>query len=80
LGCNNFLTTPDFLEVHKGRLQKVRSELATASAGGPYENKLRTIEKYLVGIIDELETQVNYSGIDNHSDYNITPSEWEGMA
>ncbi|RRJ62976.1 site-specific integrase [Paenibacillus oralis] len=80
LGCRNFLTTPDFLEVHKGRLKKIRSELASAPAGGPYENKLKTIEKYLVGIIDELETQVNYSGIDNHSDYNITPSEWEGMA
>lgn len=80
LGCNNFLTTPDFLEVHKGRLKKNRSELASAPAGGLYENKLKTIEKYLVGIIDELETQVNYSGIDNHSDYNITPSEWEGMA
>ncbi|SDJ43959.1 site-specific integrase [Paenibacillus naphthalenovorans] len=79
LGCHNFLTTPDFLEVHRGRLQKIRAELAIAPAGGPYEAKLKTIEKYLVGIIDELESQMNYAGNDNNSDYSITPSEWEGI-
>lgn len=66
LGCSNFLTTLEFLDVHKGRLEKVRKELDLAPIEGPYESKLRTLESYLVGVIEDLEKQMEYSGkIDN---------------
>lgn len=69
LGCQNFLTTPEFLEVHKGRLEKVQNELSTASSNGPYEAKLKTIENYLLGIIRDLESQMDYRGNNDNSEY-----------
>lgn len=70
MGCRNFVTTPDFLEVHKGRLQKVRGELSNPVAAGPYETKLKTIETYLVGVINDLETQMAYKGKESNMDYS----------
>lgn len=69
LGCRNFLTTPEFLDVHKGRLERVRNELAKTQNEGPYEGKLRNIETYLVGIIEDLEKQMNYSGENDNTEY-----------
>jgi integrase len=69
MGCRNFLTTPEFLSVHKGRLDKVREQLAIAPTDGPYEAKLKTIETYLVGIIADLESQMNYQGQDTNESY-----------
>jgi site-specific recombinase XerD len=69
MGCQNFLTTPDFLEVHKGRLDKIQKELETVPATGPYEQKLKTIESYLVGIINDLEKQMVYVGKANQEEY-----------
>ena len=58
LGCQNFITTPDFLSIHKNRLENVRNELSSVSSDGPYESKLKHIENYLVGIVDDLEKQM----------------------
>lgn len=58
LGCQNFLTTPEFLDIHKSRLANVQKQLAKTSENGPYESKLKHIEHYLVGIIDDLENQM----------------------
>lgn len=69
LGCRNFLTTPEFLDVHKGRLERVRNELAKAPNEGPYENKLRKMENYLVDIIADLEKQISYSGKEDNAKY-----------
>ena len=69
LGCRNFVTTPDFLEVHKERLANVQKELAKAPNDGPFENKLRNMEKYLIEIIKDLESQMEYKGKDNNAQY-----------
>ncbi|WP_230199711.1 MULTISPECIES: tyrosine-type recombinase/integrase [Bacillaceae] len=69
LGCRNFLTTPEFLDVHKGRLERVRNELSKVPSEGPYENKLRRMESYLVDIIKDLEKQLNYSGEKDNTEY-----------
>jgi hypothetical protein len=69
MGCQNFLTTPDFLEIHKGRLEKIQNELLSAPVDGPYEQKLKTIESYLIGIISDLEQQMNYTGKKDHAQY-----------
>lgn len=71
LGCRNFLTTPDFLDVHKGRLFRVQGELAMAPSNGPFEAKLRVQESYLIGIIYDLESQMNYRGKND----NFIPQE-----
>lgn len=71
LGCNNFITTPDFLDVHKERLVNVQKELAKASKEGPFESKLKHMEKYLIEIIDDLESQLNYEGKNDNAQYKI---------
>lgn len=58
LGCKNFLTTPDFLDIHKNRLKNVQEQLKKAPEDGPYESKLKNIENYLIGIIEDLEKQL----------------------
>ncbi|WP_241964332.1 site-specific integrase [Staphylococcus simulans] len=45
LGCNNFITTPEFLDIHKERLANVQRELAKAPKEGPFESKLKHIWK-----------------------------------
>ncbi|MDV2581590.1 site-specific integrase [Alkalibacillus haloalkaliphilus] len=72
MGCNNFVTTPEFLDVHKERLANVQKELAKTSSDGPFENKLRNMENYLLNIIQDLEGQLEYSGNENNSDYTIS--------
>lgn len=69
LGCNNFITTPEFLDVHKERLSNVQRELNKAQSDGPYESKLRHMEKYLIKIIDDLESQLNYEGKECNASY-----------
>lgn len=69
LGCSNFVTTPDFLEVHKERLANVQKELAKAPKEGPFESKLKHMEKYLIEIIDDLENQLNYKGKNDNTKY-----------
>jgi len=69
LGCNNFITTPEFLDIHRDRLSNVQRELAKAPNDGPFENKLRHMEKYLIEIIDDLEKQINYKGKDDNAQY-----------
>lgn len=69
LGCNNFVTTPDFLEVHKERLDNVQRELAKAPKDGPFESKLKHIEKYLLEIINDLENQLDYKGHKENANY-----------
>lgn len=69
LGCSNFVTTPDFLNVHKERLANVQKELAKAPDNGPFESKLRKIEKYLIEIIRDLENQMEYKGKDDNEQY-----------
>lgn len=61
LGCNNYITTPEFLDVHKGRLDRVRNELSRVegkTTNGPFESKLKHIESNLVKIINDLETKL----------------------
>lgn len=69
LGCRNFVTTPDFLNVHKERLANVQKELAKAPDNGPFESKLRKIEKYLIEIIRDLENQMEYKGKEDNEQY-----------
>src|SRR5690606_36521861 len=69
LACQNFLTTPEFLSVHKGRLERVRNELSKTPNEGPYESKLRQMENYLVDIIADLEKQMSYSGEKDNTEY-----------
>lgn len=69
LGCNNFITTPEFLDIHRDRLSNVQRELAKAPNDGPFENKLRHMEKYLIEIIGDLEKQINYKGKDDNAQY-----------
>ncbi|WP_236744394.1 site-specific integrase [Staphylococcus pseudintermedius] len=69
LGCNNFITTPEFLDIHRDRLSNVQRELAKAPNDGPFENKLRHMEKYLIEIIEDLEKQMNYRGKDDNAQY-----------
>lgn len=69
MGCQNYLTTPEFLDVHKGRLERVRNELIKAPSTGPFENKLKTMENYLMNIIEDLERQMNYSGKEDNTNY-----------
>lgn len=69
LGCNNFITTPEFLDVHKDRLSNVQKELAKAPNEGPFESKLKHMEKYLIEIIEDLERQVNYHGKEDNIRY-----------
>ncbi len=69
LGCSNFITTPEFLDVHKDRLANVQRELAKAPKEGPFESKLKHMEKYLIEIIDDLENQLNYKGKNNNAQY-----------
>ena len=57
LGCDNYITTPDFKEVHKNRLARVQEELASAQKDGPFEKKMRHIEQNLVEILRQLEGQ-----------------------
>jgi len=69
LGCSNFITTPEFLDVHKERLENVQKEIAKAPKEGPFESKLKHIEKYLIEIIDDLENQLNYKGKNDKAQY-----------
>lgn len=69
LGCNNFVTTPDFLDVHRGRLKRVQDELARAPETGPFESKLKHMESYLVDIIKDLENQMDFRGSEDNADY-----------
>lgn len=69
LGCNNFITTPDFLEVHKERLDNVQRELAKAPKDGPFESELKHIEKYLLEIINDLENKLDYKGHKESANY-----------
>ena len=69
LGCNNFITTPEFLSVHKERLSNIQRELAKAPQEGPFESKLKNMEKYLIEIIDDLENQLNYKGKNDNARY-----------
>lgn len=69
LGCNNFITTPEFLDIHKQRLTNVQKELERAPKEGPFESKLKHMEKYLIEIISDLENQLNYSGKNDNSQY-----------
>lgn len=69
LGCNNFITTPEFLDVHKERLANVQRELAKAPKEGPFESKLKHMEKYLIEIIKDLEKQTDYRGKSDNSQY-----------
>lgn len=69
LGCSNFITTPEFLDVHKERLANVQKELAKAPEEGPFESKLKHMERYLIEIIDDLENQVNYKGTEDNARY-----------
>lgn len=55
-GCPNFITTLEFLPVHKVRLAAVTKELAWTTEG-PYADKLRNHRDYLQGIITDLESQ-----------------------
>src|SRR5699024_1812682 len=70
LGCNNFITTPEILDVHKDRLSNVQEELAKSSSEGPFENKLRHMETYLIEIIKDLEKQKSYKGKNDNAQYN----------
>src|SRR5699024_9530616 len=69
LGCNNFITTTEFLDVHKERLTNVQRELAKAPKEGPFESKLKHMEKYLIEIIKDLEKQTDYRGKSDNSQY-----------
>lgn len=69
LGCNNFITTPEFINVHKDRLSNVQKELAKAPNEGPFESKLKHMEKYLIEIIEDLEKQMNYHGKEDNTRY-----------
>src|SRR5690625_1975171 len=69
LGCNNFITTPEFLDVHKERLANVQRELAKAPKEGPFESKLKHMEKYLIEIIKDHEKQTDYRGKIDNSQY-----------
>lgn len=69
LGCNNFITTPEFLDLHKERLSNVQKELAKAPQEGPFESKLKNMETYLIEIIDDLESQLNYKGENDNARY-----------
>ncbi|SCT99796.1 transposase B regulatory protein [Mammaliicoccus lentus] len=71
LGCSNFITTPEFLDVHKSRLENVQRELAKAPKEGPFESKLKHMEKYLIEIIDDLENQMNYKGESDNTQYKV---------
>jgi len=55
-GCPNFITTLEFLPIHKARLAAVTKELAKTTEG-PYADKLRNHRDYLQGIITDLESQ-----------------------
>lgn len=61
LGCDNFITTPEFLDGHKERLDRVRETLRDASSNGPFEDKMKHIELNLVKLINELESQMESS-------------------
>lgn len=76
LGCQNFLTTPEYLGVHKGRLEKIQRELSAAPPNGPYESKLKTMESYLIGVINDLVTQMKHSGQVDRSEYVDVVSVW----
>lgn len=69
LGCHNFVTTPNFLDVHRGRLKRVQDELARAPETGPFESKLKHMESYLVDIIKDLENQMDFRGSEDNADY-----------
>lgn len=69
LGCSNFITTPEFLEVHKERLTNVQRELSKAPSDGPFESKLRNMERYLIEIIQDLESQLEYRGKQDNANY-----------
>ncbi|WP_241963089.1 site-specific integrase [Staphylococcus simulans] len=69
LGCNNFITTPEFLDIHKERLANVQRELAKAPKEGPFESKLKHMEKYLIEIVEDLEKQIDYRGKSDNSQY-----------
>jgi len=69
LGCNNFITTPDFFEIHKERLLNVQKELAKAPKEGPFEAKLKHMEKYMIEIISDLENQLEYKGKNDNAEY-----------
>lgn len=58
LGCDNFITTPRFLDVHKDRLNRVRDTLSQANENGPFEKKMKHIEASLVELIKDLEGQM----------------------
>lgn len=69
LGCSNFITTPEYLDIHKERLANVQKELKNAPSEGPFESKLKHMEKYLIEIIEDLEKQLNYQGKQNNANY-----------
>lgn len=71
LGCQNFITTPEFLEVHKGRLKVVRENLVRAPETGPFEAKLKHMESYLVNIIKDLENQMDFHGNQDNASYKV---------
>lgn len=58
LGCDNYITTPRFLDVHKSRLKRVRESLSNSSIEGPFKSKMKNIEVDLVELIDELERKI----------------------
>lgn len=62
LGCDNYITTPNFLDIHKKRLKRVQDELTHTDEDGVFEAKLRHIESYLLDIINDLEQQASVTG------------------
>jgi len=59
------------LNVHKERLTNVQKELEKAPKEGPFESKLKHMEKYLIEIIDDLENQLSYKGKDGNAQYKV---------
>ncbi|MED1919099.1 site-specific integrase, partial [Bacillus thuringiensis] len=76
LGCNNYLTTIEFLPIHQARLDKIRAELKR-TIEGPFADKLQNMANYLEDIISQLNSQSDNSnsipeivvGSNDHSEY-----------
>lgn len=71
LGCNNFITTPQFLDVHESRLKNVRQAIEKAPSEGIFKKKLENMEKNLLELINDLKNQQEYKGNNNNAKYEV---------
>jgi len=57
--CNRYITTPEYLEVHKGNLAEIEDELDYNVYGEHYAAHLRPIAALIRQIVDRLEALIN---------------------